>query len=63
MEMTEILSLDDAVMQDVYQFWKPPSDTEIAIPPLLWTRLREQIQEFIAVRQADDATVMRFYQK
>ncbi len=46
-EMEEILSLDNDVLDDVYQYWAPPSDTEIRIPPLIFARLKQDMAEFI----------------
>lgn len=50
-EMEDVLSLDDEVLDDVYQYWPPPSNTEIRIPPLIWARLQEDMSDFIVLKQ------------
>lgn len=49
--MEELLSLDNEVLDDVYQYWAPPSNKEIRIPPLIWTRLKQDMAEFIVAKQ------------
>lgn len=39
-ELEDILSLDDDVLNDVYQYWTPPVRR---LPPLLWIRIRSDI--------------------
>ena len=36
-EMEDLISLDDRVLDDIYQYHLPPNRR---IPPLLWTRVR-----------------------
>ena len=39
-EMDDLLSIDDEVLNDVYQYWVPPVRR---IPSLLWIRIRNDL--------------------
>ncbi|KAM9112323.1 NACHT domain- and WD repeat-containing protein 1 [Pangshura tecta] len=52
-ELKDILSLDDEVLSEIYQHCSPPCKTILRFPPLLWARLRRDIGEYLAERQAD----------
>lgn len=43
-ELEDILSCDDDVLNDVYQYWKPPLRR---LPPLLMARLRTDLQQYL----------------
>ena len=62
-ELEDILSLDDDVINDAYQYWDPPILDIIRIPQLLWKRVRYDISEFLAERQADGKTVLSWYHR
>ena len=46
-ELEDVLSLSDDVLNDVYQFWTPPSRR---LPPLLWVRVKNDIEEYVVYR-------------
>ena len=46
-EIEDILSLNDIVLNDIYQFWVPP---ERRLPPLLWVRVKNDIEEYLVHR-------------
>ncbi|XP_069505306.1 NACHT domain- and WD repeat-containing protein 1 [Ambystoma mexicanum] len=62
-ELKDVLSLDDEALSDIYQYWAPPSNDVIRLPPLLWTRLRFDLGEYLVDRQADGYTVMGLYHR
>ncbi|KAJ1085603.1 hypothetical protein NDU88_005733 [Pleurodeles waltl] len=62
-ELKDVLSLDNEVISDIYQYWAPPSKDVIRLPPLLWTRLRFDLGEYVVERQADGYTVMGLYHR
>ncbi|XP_078423676.1 NACHT domain- and WD repeat-containing protein 1 [Cetorhinus maximus] len=62
-ELKEVLSLDDEVLGDIYQYWSPPNKDIIRIPPLLWTRLQYDIGEYLVERQADGFPVLGLYHR
>ena len=62
-ELEDILSLDDDVINDAYQYWDPPVLDIIRIPQLLWKRVRYDISEFLVERQADGKTVLSWYHR
>ena len=34
--MEDILSIDDEVLNEIYEYWPPPTPTDLRIPPLAW---------------------------
>ena len=62
-ELEDILSLDDTVLNDVYEYWDPPVEGIIRLPPLLWKRIRYQLEEYLVERQADGAIVLNWYHR
>ena len=62
-ELEDALSLDDEVMDDVYQYWDPPVEGVIRLPNLLWARIRQDIDEFLTERQSDGKTVISWYHR
>jgi len=53
-ELEDILSLDDVVLDDVFQYHLPPVRR---IPPLLWTRIRNDLPEYLSERDADGIVI------
>ncbi|XP_064648000.1 NACHT and WD repeat domain-containing protein 2-like [Lineus longissimus] len=59
-ELEDLLSLDEKVLNDVYQYHIPPVRR---IPPLLWTRIRNDMPGYLSERQADDINVIDWYHR
>ena len=59
-ELEDLLSCDDDVLDDVYQFWTPPIRR---IPPLLWVRIRDDLTSYLVDRGADGARVITWYHR
>ncbi len=59
-ELEDLLSLDDIVLNDVYQYHRPPVRR---IPPLLWTRIRSDIPNYLTKREADGVNVIDWYHR
>lgn len=53
-ELEDILSLDDVVLDDVFQYHLPPVRR---IPPLLWTRIRNDLPDYLSERDADGIVI------
>ena len=53
-EMEDVLSLDEFVLNDVFQHWLPPIRR---IPPLLLPRLHDELSSYIMQREANGAVV------
>lgn len=53
-ELEDVLSLDDIVLDDVFQYHLPPVRR---IPPLLWTRIRNDLNDFLSERDADGVVI------
>ena len=62
-EIEDVLSLDDEVLDDVYQYWDPPVKGIVRIPPLLWKRISYDIGDYIVKQQADGMTVLQWYHR
>ncbi|XP_019497559.1 PREDICTED: NACHT domain- and WD repeat-containing protein 1 isoform X1 [Hipposideros armiger] len=62
-ELKDILSLDDEVLQAVYQDWTPPSKELLRFPPLLWVRLRRDLGNCLARRPVDGFTLLTIAQR
>lgn len=59
-ELEDLISLDDKVLDDVYQYHMPPVRR---IPPLLWTRIRNDLPNYLSEREADGVNVMNWYHR
>lgn len=59
-EIEDLLSCDDRVLDDVYQYWTPPIRR---IPPLLWVRIRSDLAGYLVDRGADGASVITWYHR
>ena len=59
-ELEDLLSLDDDVLNDVYQYWTPPVRR---LPPLLWIRIRSDIGDYLTERGADGTQVVFWYHR
>lgn len=53
-ELEDILSLDDVVLDDVFQYHLPPIRR---IPPLLWTRIRNDLNDYLSERDSDGIVI------
>ncbi|KAM3937313.1 NACHT domain- and WD repeat-containing protein 1 [Leptodactylus fuscus] len=62
-ELKDILSIDNDVLSDIYQYWAPPSEDVIRIPSLSWTHLRHDLEGYLVERQADESTVLGLYHR
>ena len=58
--MEDLLSLDDEVLNDVYQCWTPPVRR---LQPLLWIRIRSDIGDYLIKRGADGTQVVFWYHR
>ena len=59
-ELDDILSIDDEVLNDVYQYWTPPVRR---VPPLLWIRVKTDLGSYIVSRGADGVLVNNWYHR
>ncbi|XP_076470740.1 NACHT and WD repeat domain-containing protein 2-like [Babylonia areolata] len=59
-ELEDLLSLDDKVLNDVYQYHLPPVRR---IPPLLWTRIRTDLPKYLSEREAGGVIVIGWYHR
>ena len=60
MELEDVLSLDDTVLNDVFVHWLPPVRR---IPPLLWPRLHNELSSYIIKREANGTLVYFWYHR
>ena len=59
-EMEDVLSCDDVVLNDVYQYHTPPLRR---LPPLLWVRIQSDLEGFLATSGDGGVQVIRWYHR
>ncbi|XP_064636934.1 NACHT domain- and WD repeat-containing protein 1-like isoform X2 [Lineus longissimus] len=59
-ELDDILSCDDEVLNDVYQYSVPPVRR---LPPLLWVRVRNELSEYLTDHGSDGVQVINWYHR
>ena len=59
-ELEDILSCDEEVLTDVFQYWTPPIRR---LPPLLWVRIYRDLSSFLVDRGANGARVTNWYHR
>ncbi|CAF2694205.1 unnamed protein product [Rotaria sp. Silwood2] len=59
-ELEDLISLDETVLNDIYQYHLPPIRR---IPPLLWTRIRNDVPNYLVEREADGVSVVSWYHR
>ncbi|KAK3612217.1 hypothetical protein CHS0354_039489 [Potamilus streckersoni] len=62
-EIEDALSCDDRVLDEVYRFHDPPVNGIVRIPPVLWARIRHDIQEYIVERMSHGKTTLHWYHR
>ena len=60
LEMEDVLSLDEDVLTDVFEFHVPPIRR---LPSILWARIKNDLQDYLVERGADGVRVMTWYHK
>lgn len=63
LEMEDILSLDDEVLQDTYIYHLPPSSQLIRLPPSLWARIMMDIREYTSGEDVGGRLVLTWYHR
>ena len=60
-EVEDLLSCDEEVLTDVFQWWVPPLRR---IPPLLWVRIRSELAPYLVERGLEGgAPVLTWYHR
>uniref|UniRef100_A0A3Q3BE57 NACHT and WD repeat domain containing 1 n=1 Tax=Kryptolebias marmoratus TaxID=37003 RepID=A0A3Q3BE57_KRYMA len=59
-ELCDVMSLDDDVISEVYRYSLPPTPSLIRLPPLLWTRLKLDLQDQLEERWTDGVAALAF---
>ncbi|KAL3876006.1 hypothetical protein ACJMK2_033895 [Sinanodonta woodiana] len=62
-EIEDALSCDDKVLDEVYRFHDPPVNGIVRIPPVLWARIRHDIQEYLVERMSHGKTTLHWYHR
>eukprot|EP00026_Physarum_polycephalum_P000302 Phypoly_transcript_00302.p1 GENE.Phypoly_transcript_00302~~Phypoly_transcript_00302.p1 ORF type:complete len:1760 (+),score=298.94 Phypoly_transcript_00302:614-5281(+) len=58
--LEDILSCDDEVLNDVYQWWVPPVRR---LPPLLWKRLKEDLGGYLVEKGLGSVTLISWFHR
>ncbi|KAM4738512.1 NACHT domain- and WD repeat-containing protein 1 [Anableps anableps] len=59
-ELYDVMSLDDDIISEVYRYSLPPTPSLIRLPPLLWARLKRDLEDQLEVRWTDGVAVVAF---
>ncbi|XP_075340638.1 NACHT domain- and WD repeat-containing protein 1 [Odontesthes bonariensis] len=59
-ELRDVMSLDDDVIREVYTHSLPPTPLLIRLPPLLWARLRWDLEDQLEERWTDGVAAIAF---
>ncbi|UJR24207.1 hypothetical protein I4U23_027173 [Adineta vaga] len=59
-ELEDVLSLDDDVLKGVFEHYIPPIQR---LPGILWTRIRNDMDEYITEKEVDDSSVIFWYHR
>ena len=62
-ELEDVLSCNDAVMDEVYQYHNPPVSGVVRIPSLLWSRIRNVLGNYLLEVIVHNRTVLFWYHK
>ena len=60
-EMEDVLSLDDEVLNEAYEYHDPPLRNMIRVPPLMWARLAFEVQQYLTEHEVDGVTTVTWY--
>ena len=58
-----MLSTDNEVLDEVYQYHDPPVAGIVRVPVLLWARVKQEIVEYITERKSQGKTTMFWYHR
>ncbi|CAF4119197.1 unnamed protein product [Adineta steineri] len=59
-ELEDVLSLDDDVLKSVFEHYIPPIRR---LPGILWTRIRNDLDEYITEKEVDNSSVIYWYHR
>ncbi|XP_044216744.1 LOW QUALITY PROTEIN: NACHT domain- and WD repeat-containing protein 1 [Thunnus albacares] len=59
-ELRDVMSLDDDVISEVYRYSLPPTPSLIRLPPLLWARLRRDLEDLLEERWVGGVATITF---
>ncbi|KAK2835073.1 hypothetical protein Q5P01_015557 [Channa striata] len=59
-ELRDVMSLDDEVLREVYKYSLPPTPSLIRLPPLLWARLRRDLEDQLEERWTGGVATIAF---
>ncbi|XP_015232013.1 PREDICTED: NACHT domain- and WD repeat-containing protein 1 [Cyprinodon variegatus] len=59
-ELRDVMSLDDDIICEVYRYSLPPTPSLIRLPPILWARLKWDLNDQLEERWTDGVAVIAF---
>ncbi|RNA01612.1 NACHT and WD repeat domain-containing 2-like, partial [Brachionus plicatilis] len=59
-EIEDIISLDDDVLYDIFEFHAPPIRK---LPKALWSRIKNDLKEYMVEKEVDDTRVIYWYHR
>ena len=61
LELEDVLTCQDAVLNEVYRYHDPPIKGVVRLPSLLWSRVRYDLEGYLCERQVDSKVGKKFY--
>lgn len=62
-ELEDMLSCDNEVLSEVYQYHDPPVEGVVRIPPLLWARTKQDFAEYVTERISYGKNTIYWYHR
>ena len=62
-EVEDVLSCDDAVLDEVYQYHNPPVEGIIRVPSVLLSRIHFELQQYLTERLSQGKTTLYWYHR
>ncbi|CAJ1059601.1 NACHT domain- and WD repeat-containing protein 1 [Xyrichtys novacula] len=59
-ELRDVMSLDDDIIREVYRYSLPPTPSLIRLPPLLWARLKWDLEDQLEERWSGGVATIAF---
>lgn len=62
-ELEDAVSCVDEALIEIYKYHDPPVPGMIRVPPVLWARIRSDINEYLVERQSQEITTLFWYHR
>ncbi|PAA68124.1 hypothetical protein BOX15_Mlig007860g1 [Macrostomum lignano] len=63
LELEDALSCQDDLLNELYRYHDPPIKGVVRVPPLLWSRMQQDIGDFVVTRITDGKATLMWYHR